>query len=417
MIALVDCNNFFVSCERVFQPNLHSTPVVVLSNNDGCVIARSQESKALKIPMGAPAFKYEKFFADNNVKVFSSNYSLYGDMSTRVMNLLSTYCPEIEIYSIDESFLYFTGFDHKEIEKKAHEILKQVSKATGIPLSIGIAHTKSLAKLANRIVKKYPEKTQGIYMINSQEKIIKALKWVKIEDIWGIGRKQSEKLLNRGIKNGYEFTSLPDVWIKKNLSVVGLRLKRDLLGERNIMMENIVSKKSISVSRSFDKTYTEYSELTERISTFASLCAQKLRKQSSRCNTLSIFIQTNYNSKSDKQYFNNKVIKLPYPTNSSIDLVHYSILILKQLFRKGYKYKKAGVIVSSFTSDKEYQLSIFTNENPKHTSLFKIIDKLNLRDKGIVKLACEDKDLSSKMRQNKLSKSYSTKLSDIIIVR
>jgi len=418
MIALVDCNNFFVSCERVFQPWLNNCPVVVLSNNDGCVIARSQEAKALNIPMGAPAFKYDKFFKENSVHVFSSNYSLYGDMSNRVMNLLSQYCPEIEIYSIDESFLSFSGFEYTDIEKYAHHISKKIYKATGIPISIGIAPTKSLAKLANRIVKKFPSKTQGVYIIDSEEKKIKALKWVKVNDIWGIGRKHSEKLLNRGIRTGLDFVKLPDLWVKKNLSLVGLRLKKDLLGEKNLLMENFSPKKSISVSRSFDKSYSKYSDLSERTSTFASLCAQKLRKQSCRCNTISVYIQTNYNNKSDRQYFNNKTIKLPYPTNSSIDIVRYACSILKLIFRENYKYKKVGVIVSAFTSDKEHQLALFSQENPKHSSLFKIIDKINSNENAnIIKLACEDKSLSCKVKQDKLSKSFSTKLSDIIIVK
>ena len=208
MFALVDCNNFYASCQRVFEPHLRNKPIVILSNNDGCVIARSNEAKALNIPMGAPAFEYKKVFEENNVFVYSSNYALYGDMSSRVMNILATYSPEIEVYSIDEAFLKFKGFELFNLQEIGIEMQRKVTKGTGIPVSIGFAPTKALAKVANKIAKKFPERTQSVYTIDSEEKRIKALKWTKIEDVWGIGRKHSKRLQAKNVFNAYQFTQL-----------------------------------------------------------------------------------------------------------------------------------------------------------------------------------------------------------------
>ncbi|MBL6592418.1 MAG: Y-family DNA polymerase, partial [Flavobacteriaceae bacterium] len=223
MFALIDCNNFYVSCERVFNQKLNNRPVVVLSNNDGCAISRSNEAKALGIPMGAPAFKYEKIFRKHNVEVFSSNFTLYGDMSSRVMSILSKYTPNIEIYSIDEAFLKFDGFDNYDLKSYCQEIKNMVFKWTGIPISIGIAPTKALSKVANRIAKKFPEKTKGVHLIDSNKKRVKALKWLKIKDVWGIGFRHTERLKNIGIHTAYDFINLEDGWVRKNMSVVGLR--------------------------------------------------------------------------------------------------------------------------------------------------------------------------------------------------
>ncbi len=253
MFALVDCNNFYVSCERVFNPKLNGKPVVVLSNNDGCAISRSDEAKKLGIPMGAPAFKYEKIFRDNNVKVFSSNFPLYGDMSSRVMNILSSYTPNIEVYSIDEAFLEFKGFKKHKLESYCKEIQKRVLKWTGIPISIGIAPTKALAKVANRISKKFPKKTAGVYSIDSNEKRLKALKWLEIENVWGIGFRHSKRLRIFKINSAYDFISTPDDWVRKQMSVVGLRLKKELEGESVLCLEeNRSPKKAIATTRSFE---------------------------------------------------------------------------------------------------------------------------------------------------------------------
>src|SRR6478609_3030488 len=215
MFALIDCNNFYASCQRAFDPKLIGKPVVILSNNDGCVIARSNEAKAVGVPMGAPAYKCKELFEKNNVFVFSSNYALYGDMSSRVMNLLATFTPEIEIYSIDEAFLKFKGFEFFDFKEYGIKIQKTVTKGTGIPISVGFAPTKALAKVANRIAKKYPEQTQSVHVIDSEEKRIKALKWTKIEDVWGIGRKHAKRLRAKNTINAYQFTQLSDEWVRK----------------------------------------------------------------------------------------------------------------------------------------------------------------------------------------------------------
>ena len=252
MFALIDCNNFYVSCERVFNPALERKPVVVLSNNDGCAISRSNEAKALRIPMGAPAFKFEKTFKEYNVEVFSSNFPLYGDMSSRVMSILSKFTPNIEIYSIDEAFLKFEGFDKYDLESYCENIKNIVLKWTGIPISVGIAPTKALAKVANRIAKKFPNKTKGVYLINSEEKRIKALKWLKIQDVWGIGFRHAERLRSININTAYDFINLEDNWVRKNMSVVGLRLKKELEGKSVLDLEEVTfTKKSNSYYKEF----------------------------------------------------------------------------------------------------------------------------------------------------------------------
>ena len=242
MFALIDCNNFYASCQRVFEPHLIGKPIVVLSNNDGCVIARSNEAKALGIPMGAAAFEYKKLFEDNNVFVYSSNYALYGDMSSRVMNLLMNYSPEIEIYSIDEAFLKFKGFELFNLEEIGHKMRCTVTKGTGIPVSIGFAPTKALAKVANKIAKKYPERTKSVYAIDTEEKRIKALKWTKIEDVWGIGRQHAKRLKAKSIFNAFQFTQLSDDWVRKEMAVVGLRLKHELEGKPTQDLEETKTK-------------------------------------------------------------------------------------------------------------------------------------------------------------------------------
>ena len=234
MFALVDCNNFYASCERVFRPDLNGKPVVVLSNNDGCVIARSNEAKSLKIPMGAPAFEFKEVFEKNNVQVFSSNYALYGDMSFRVMTILSKFSPEVEIYSIDEAFLQFDGFDLFSLQEIGLKIRKAVYKSTGIPVSVGFAETKALAKVANKIAKKFTDRTGGVYIINTDEKRVKALKWTKVEDVWGIGRQHTKRLEYYGVKSAFDFVLMADGWVRKNMAVVGLRLKRELEGKRTL---------------------------------------------------------------------------------------------------------------------------------------------------------------------------------------
>ncbi|WP_407483266.1 Y-family DNA polymerase [Elizabethkingia anophelis] len=415
MYALVDCNNFYASCERSFDPLLNGKPVVVLSNNDGCAIARSNEAKALGIPMGAAAFEYEKLFQDNDVKVFSTNFALYGDMSKRVMKILSEYTPDVEVYSIDEIFLKFKGYENYDLHKYGLKMKSDVFRNTRIPVSIGYATTKALAKVANRIAKKFPDVTQGVYIIDSEEKRIKALKWLKIEDVWGIGRQFSKKLSLQGVTNAYQFTELPDYYVQKEMSIVGLRLKKELLGEEYIELEEKKRKKAIATTRSFDKNYREYDVIKERVSTFASRCAEKLRKEGSYCSEVTLFIHTNFFRKDQAQYSKSIKIKIPQPTNSSITISKYAIKALEQIFIEGFAYKKAGVIVSKISPEPFRQFNLFENEDPRHGELMKALDKINKAlPNPIVKLASQDFGRREKMKQEKLSPRYTTKWDEIL---
>ncbi|MCC7534421.1 MAG: Y-family DNA polymerase [Bacteroidia bacterium] len=417
MFALIDCNNFYASCERVFRPDLNGKPIVVLSNNDGCVIARSNEAKAIGIPMGAAAFEYEQMFIYNNVQVFSANFALYGDMSNRVMNLLAEYSPEMEIYSIDECFLKLSGFDYYNLQTYGEQMRNKVTKWTGIPISIGIAPTKALAKLANRIAKKFPNRTQSVYTIDTDEKRIKALKWLNIEDVWGIGRQHAKRLKTHGVHTAFDFTQLPDDWVAKHLAIVGLRLKHDLQGIPTLDLEEIQPKKNIATTRSFETNYTEFEQLQERITTFAASCAEKLRNQKSCCNSLMVFIHTNGHRKDLPQYSRNIVLQLPFPTNSTLELAGFATQALKRIFKQGYAYKKAGVIVQDFTSENTLQTKLFVSRNEKHLPLMQAMDKLNSAyGQQKVKLASQDLKRVWKMKQEKLSPRYTTKLSDIITI-
>ena len=419
MFALIDCNNFYVSCERVFDPALNGKPVVVLSNNDGCAISRSNEAKKLGIPMGAPAFKYEKVFKQHKVKIFSSNFPLYGDMSSRVMNILSSYTPNIEIYSIDEAFLEFKGFEDYNLEVYCKEIQKKVLKWTGIPISIGIAPTKALAKVASRISKKFPKKTNGVYMIKSEQNRIKALKWLEIKNVWGIGFRHAKRLRSFKINNAYDFVSLPDDWVRKQMSVVGLRLKKELEGESVLCLEeNRSPKKAIATTRSFEGTITDFEKIKERVSTFAVCCAEKLRSQKSTCNAVYVFVRSNKFQKNKPQYRNGILMTIPFATNSNMVISKYATEGLKKIFRSGFNYKKSGVIVMAINSIKNYQTNLFENENPKHRKLMKTIDYIQKKDgQSKIKLASQDLKKRWKMKQERLSNLYTTKINDIIKVK
>ena len=417
MFALIDCNNFFVSCERVFRPDLAGKAVVVLSNNDGCVIARSNEAKALGVPMGAPVFKYEEFLKQNSVHIFSANFPLYGDMSHRVMSILSDYTPDIEIYSIDECFLKLEGFKRLNLLNYGNDMRRKVGKWTGIPISVGIAPTKSLAKVANRIAKKYPEKTNGVYIIDSEEKRIKALKWLKINNVWGIGRQHSKFLNAISVKTAFNFINLNDQFVKQKMSVMGLRLKRDLQGKPTLNFET-QAKKNISTTRTFESHYTEFDQLKERITTFAVSCAEKLRKQKSCCNSLMVFIRTNKHRKDLSQYRPNIFVQLPFATNSNIEISEFAVQALKSIYKSGYAYKRAGVILQDFIPENMIQTHLFNNRDERHVPLMKAIDQLNFRlGKQKVKLASQDQKRVWKMKQASLSPRYTTDINDIITIK
>ena len=415
MYSLIDCNNFYASCERVFNPSLNGKPIVVLSNNDGCVIARSNEAKKIGIPMGAPAFQYQSQFRTHDVKVFSANFHLYGDMSRRVMNILSTYSPVAEIYSIDECFLSLQDMN-RNLHQYGVEMVKKVGKWTGIPISVGTATTKSLAKVANRIAKKFPEATKCSYVIDSEQKRIKALKWLPIEDVWGIGRQNAKKLYAKGIKKAIQFTELPESWVLKEMTIVGLRLQRDLKGIATIEMEPEEKKQSISTSRTFERDYDTFEEVKERVVSFTTLSAQKLRNQQSLCSRLSLFVETNRFKETETYYYKSIQLRLPFSTCSTLELVAFAVMGLKHIFRDNLHYKKAGVTLSHFADANCHQPSLFFNSNPKHKELMRVIDKMNDAHKSnAIRLAGMEKK-SFKMKQEHLSPAYTTNIREIIEV-
>lgn len=416
MYALVDCNNFYASCERVFRPDLVGKPICVLSNNDGCVIARSNEAKALGIPMGAPAFKFEKEFEQKGIQVFSANFSLYGDMSKRVMNVLSDFSPELEVYSIDEIFLDLNGFTLYDLVDYGQQMRSKVQRYTGIPTSVGIAPTKALSKLANRIAKKYPQ-LESVYYMDSEQKRIKALKWLSVGDIWGVGRQYQKHLLSIGVKTAFDFVELHDETVRKLMGVVGVRLKHDLEGKPTLSLDDVKVKKNIATTRSFDRNYTELADLEERVTSFAVSCAEKLRRQQSECSSLSVFVLTNRFRNDLPQYDRNINIKLPFTTSSSIEIARYAVFGLRSIFKAGYSYKKAGVILNDFTPSNQKQLSIFAQSDKRHVELMRAVDTINTNFGGQkIKLASQDLKRLWKMKQERLSPKYSTRLSDIITV-
>lgn len=418
MYALIDCNNFYASCERVFQPQLNGKPIVVLSNNDGCVIARSNEAKVLGVPMGAPAFEYKELFEKNSIHVFSSNYELYGDMSNRVMNILSNFSPDVEIYSIDECFLYFKGFDkYFDYKRMGLEMRKQVLKCTGIPISIGFAPSKGLAKVANKVAKKFPSQTSCVHIIDSEEKRVKGLKWTKIEDVWGIGRQHTKRLKALQIDNAYQFSQMDDAWVKKNMTIQGLRLKKDLEGIPSIQMEDVADKKQIAVTRSFDKMIKDFDGMAERVSTFAAVIGEKLRKQKSHCNQVSVFVGSNFFREDLEQHKAFISVKTDYPTSSTFEINRIAQMALKSIYKEGISYKRAGIIVGNITPAANYQMKIFGGENPKHQSLMQVIDDTNKKIGNKIMFGHNDLTKRWKMKQEKLSPCYSTRIEDIITIK
>lgn len=415
MFALIDCNNFYASCERVFRPDLNAKPIVVLSNNDGCIIARSNEAKKLGIQMGAPLYKYKTLIEANEVKTFSANFPLYGDLSSRVMNIISEYSLDTEIYSIDEAFLEIE--DNELFLELGKKIKQKVLKWTGIPISIGFAKTKTLAKLANIIAKKYPDVTNGVHVIDTEQKLEKALKWAKLEDIWGIGKKTSKKLNSYNIYTAFQFIKQNDNWIQHTFSINVLKTKMELEEQVCIDTEDISDKKSIATTRSFEDYYFKYEQVKERIISFAVICAEKLRKQKSNCNAILVFLQTNRHRTDLPQYHKAISIKLPFSTNSSIEISKFALQALNHIFKEGYQYKKAGVVLMEFESEKNSQLSLFEKKNLKHQQLMQTIDELNAKmGQQKVRLAAQDNGSFWKMKQENLSPQYTTNIDDIIKV-
>ncbi len=416
MYALVDCNNFYASCERVFQPKLTGKPIVVLSNNDGCVISRSYEAKSLGIPMGAPEFKIRHQLKQEKVQVFSSNYPLYGDLSNRVMKILEGFTPNVEVYSIDEAFLDFDGMEIKDYHGYGLQIKTRIQKWLSLPVCIGFAETKALSKVANKIAKKYQERTQGIYVIDTEEKRIKALKWTKIEDVWGIGFRLTKKMQAKNIFTAFDFT-LPEneTYIKTTMGVLGMRLKYELEGKSVMEMEEPKDKKTIAITRSFSGNIKTISEMKERISTFATVCAEKLRKQKSCCYGVMVYLRKDKYNIETKKYNFLKIETLPFASNSSLTISNLAVKMLKTIFEEGEIYKKAGVIVTNIIPENQKQFHLFEEENPRHLKLMEVMDAY-YKKTGERKIRLGNQDLQKtwKMKQDHLSKKYTTDIHHIL---
>ena len=413
MIGLADCNNFYASCERVFNPQIKGKPIVVLSNNDGCVIARSNEAKALNIKMGEPAFKIKSLFKKHKVHVFSTNFALYGDLSERVMNTLKSEISRVEIYSIDEAFLDFSDFYSFD---RALSIRKKVKRWTGIPISIGIAPTKTLAKVANHIAKKSIK--EGVFILRKSD-IVRALQYLPIEDVWGIGRKNAFKLKQYGVYTALDFRNLNTDWLRKNFSINGVRLQKELRGEICYELEfKKNKKKNICTARSFGKETNDYNIIRQAVSNFANTCAIKLRKEAGCCYKVSVFLMTNRHKPNVQQHYPYITLNFQTPTSDSFEIVSKANIALKNIYRDKCIYKKAGVIVQNIVSAKEVQTSLFDTINrKKRNKLMCSIDKINMlmgRDK--IRLAAQGFDRQWKLQQEKLSPCYTTRFADILSI-
>ena len=376
-IALIDCNSFYVSCERLFNPKIRKKPVVVLSNNDGCIISRSNEAKTLGIKMGEPYFKEKEIIVKNNVQVFSSNYSLYGDISRRVMRTLKRFNSDIEIYSIDEAFLDLSNYSDKEVEKVGHEIRSIVLKWTGIPTSIGIAKTKTLSKVANHIAKK---KQSGVVSLIGIKNIDPILEKVEINDVWGVGRQLTKFYQKNGIYNAKQLKNKSNSWIKKNSNVLGSRTAMELRGISCIDLETTVSKrKSCVVSRSFGKRVESFQQLKEAIANYSLNASEKIRSESLVTKSITVFIRTSPFQNRFGFYSNSKTIDLPIATNNSIEIVKTALNALEAIFKNGYRYQKSGVMLSHL-SDSSNNKNLFSSEkDEKINNLMKSIDNTNYR--------------------------------------
>jgi DNA polymerase V len=418
MFALVDCNNFYVSCERAFNPSLNGKPVVVLSNNDGCVVSRSNEAKALGIKMAEPVFKIVNLLKEHDVAVFSSNYALYGDMSQRIMNTLAEFTPEIEIYSIDEAFLNLTGLT-TDFQNYTRKIRKTILKNTGIPVSAGVGPTKVLAKAANYYAKKIPE-NKGVFVLDTQVKIDTLLADLEINEVWGIGKQYASLLNQNQVKTARDFIQMPESWVRKHMTIAGLRTKKELEGVSCLLLKpESPSKKAVCTSRSFGELQTELEPLKEAVAFFAGKCAYKLRKQRACANMIMVFLHTNRFNPNEPQYSPEYIYKLPSATNSSLELVKYALLSLESIYQKGYRYKKAGVIVTEIIPENQAQYSLFDEQvRQKQTAIMKAMDQVNAKyNHNTIKIAIQGSYYGWQMHQAKLSPCYTTQWKGIITVK
>ncbi|SMC00639.1 DNA-directed DNA polymerase [Hymenobacter roseosalivarius DSM 11622] len=387
MFALVDGNNFYVSCERAFQPQLEGLPVVVLSNNDGCVVSRSAEAKALGIPMGEPFFRIRPLVAQHGVRVLSSNYALYGDMSRRLMGYLADVAPEVEIYSIDEAFLNLTGMERwlGGLEAYGRRIRREIRQWTHIPTCVGVAPTRTLAKLANRVAKKTPD-LEGVLYLDSEEKRQWALEQVAVEDVWGIGHQYAARLHAHGVTTAAQLARVSEAWARKHLGgVVGARLVRELQGVACHSLapseDGTLSRQSIACTRTFGQTLTAYPEVLSAVATFTTRAAEKLRRQQSAVQLLTVFISKNRFGVEPPPYTASVTLSLPVATSDTAELIRYARAGLRQIWRPDTAYKKAGVVFDGLEAAGQQQLSLFepTAQTRQRSKLMVDLDQLNAR--------------------------------------
>jgi DNA polymerase V len=422
LFGLADCNNFYCSCERVFHPDLIGKPIVVLSNNDGCVIARSEESKELGIKMGDVFYQVKEKLEQNGVAVFSSNYNLYGDMSRRVMSLLSRYSPKIDVYSIDEAFLNLSGMGTSaQLTEYCKKMVKHIKKGTGIPISLGIAPTKTLAKMASKFAKKY-KGYEGVCLIDTDEKREKALKLFDVADVWGIGHRSVDKLNYYGIKTAWDLTQKSASWIKREMSVTGVRTWKELRGESCISIDELPHKQSICTSRSFaEQGLNKLADVEEAVANFAAQCSRKLRQQHTVCQSITIFAHTSRFREDLPQNYIYRTIQLQVPTNDLQEIVSMAVKALRNDWKEGdsYFYKKAGVIVWGISRDNAIQTNLFdTIDREKQAALAKAIDEINRKNgHNKIRVAVQGNEKGWQLKREYISKQYTTNLNDVIVLK
>ncbi|HDS16115.1 MAG TPA: Y-family DNA polymerase [Proteobacteria bacterium] len=415
VFALVDCNNFYVSCERVFNPGLTGKPVIVLSNNDGCAVARSNEAKALGIRMGQPAFQLKKLMAKHQVAVYSSNYALYGDMSQRVMRTLMQFTPRMEIYSIDEAFLDLTAFNRVDLAEYGRKIKQTVEQWTGIPISVGIAGTKTLAKIANRLAKK-STKADGVLDLSAAKYQAQALAAVAVGDVWGIGAKSAAFLLANGIGNALQLRDADRVLIGKKMGITGLKLLDELNGvSRYPLEQSPPRKRSLGVSRTFRREIFSLAELSEAVSAYISAGAEKLRAEKAVAGVLMVYLMTNRFK--DYSPYHSTTINLPVPSNYTAELIAYAKKGLREIYRQGQGYKKAGILLSDLRPETGVQAAFFDEiDRDKAGGLMRVLDLINgTMGSGTIRYGAVglSRDQSWKTVFNLRSRAYTTKWGEL----
>ncbi len=417
-IALLDCNNFYASCERVFDASIKTKPVVVLSNNDGCVIARSEEAKKIGVTMGAPLFKVESLLEDNDVEILSSNYALYGDMSGRVMNLLHNFTPEVEIYSIDEAFLNLEPRKHS-LENLAHSIREKMYKWTGIPVSIGIAETKVLAKIANKRAKKAELKAQGVLNLYRSDKTEGILKETLVDEVWGIGYRSGLKLRTNNVLTAWQLRETDNRFIRRLLTVVGARIALELRGVKCLPFEQVVTKKhSITCSRSFGQTVSNYELIKEAVLYFLTRACEKMRKHNLAANAATIFIGTDRFRPVPEPYSQSATYSSTYPTDGNQEIQEWAIKTLERIFKPGFEYRKAGIILSGLVPNENLTKRMFEDERfQQQHKLMKAIDEINQKfGKDTVRFGSVKTEGNWKMKQTRKSQSYTTNWDELLVV-